>query len=77
MAAKARAGIRGTLIHIRAITMNDYRPDAADAAFVLFDVLQAHETLAQLPGFADNADPDLLRRCSTRPASSSARSWPR
>ena len=42
--------------------MNDYRPDAADAAFVLFDVLQAHETLAQLPGFSDNADPDLLRQ---------------
>ncbi|MEY5100047.1 MAG: hypothetical protein RJA36_2766 [Pseudomonadota bacterium] len=42
--------------------MNAYRPDADDVAFVLFDVLNASGTLAQLPALADNADPDLMRQ---------------
>ena len=42
--------------------MNAYRPLAADAAFILFDVLQAPDTLAQLPTLADNVDPDLMRQ---------------
>ncbi len=42
--------------------MNHYQPDAADAGFILFDVLQAQRTLADLPALADNADADLLRQ---------------
>lgn len=42
--------------------MNAYRPQAADIGFILFDVLQAQDRLAQLPALADNADPDLLRQ---------------
>jgi len=42
--------------------MNAYRPDAADVAFVLFDVLNAPATLAELPALADNAEPDLMRQ---------------
>lgn len=42
--------------------MNAYLPSAGDAGFILFDVLQAHEQLAQLPALAENADPDLMRQ---------------
>ena len=42
--------------------MNAYRPQASDIGFILFDVLQAQDTLSQLPALADNADPDLLRQ---------------
>ena len=42
--------------------MNPYQPDTADAGFILFDVLQAHHTLADLPALADNADADLMRQ---------------
>ena len=40
--------------------MNAYQPHAADHAFVLFDVLRAHEHLAQLPAMAEHADTALL-----------------
>ena len=33
----------------RADTMNAYRPHAADAAFILFDVLQAQDTSRSCP----------------------------
>jgi alkylation response protein AidB-like acyl-CoA dehydrogenase len=42
--------------------MTAYQPQAADAAFILFDVLRAPETLAQLPALAENADRDLMRQ---------------
>ena len=42
--------------------MNAYQPNAEDAGFILFDVLHAQDTLAQLPAMADNADPDLMRQ---------------
>ncbi len=42
--------------------MNAYQPQAADVGFILFDVLNAPATLAQLPHHADNADPDLMRQ---------------
>jgi alkylation response protein AidB-like acyl-CoA dehydrogenase len=42
--------------------MNAYQPNIADIGFVLFDVLRAQDTLAQLPAHADNADPDLMRQ---------------
>ena len=42
--------------------MNAYRPQASDIGFILFDVLQAQDHLAELPALADNADPDLLRQ---------------
>ena len=42
--------------------MNAYRPQADDIAFVLFDVLQADQSLRQLPALAENADPDLMRQ---------------
>jgi alkylation response protein AidB-like acyl-CoA dehydrogenase len=42
--------------------MNAYRPQAADIGFILFDVLQAQDSLSELPALADNADPDLLRQ---------------
>lgn len=40
--------------------MNAYAPRAADHAFVLFDVLRAHEALAELPAMAEHADTALL-----------------
>ncbi|MFN7123894.1 MAG: acyl-CoA dehydrogenase family protein [Hydrogenophaga sp.] len=40
--------------------MNGYQPRAADHAFVLFDVLRAHERLAELPAMAEHADTALL-----------------
>lgn len=40
--------------------MNAYQPRAADHAFVLFDVLRAHERLAELPAMAEHADTALL-----------------
>ncbi len=40
--------------------MNAYQPHAADHAFVLFDVLRAHEHLADLPAMAEHADTALL-----------------
>ena len=40
--------------------MNAYQPRAADHAFVLFDVLRAHERLAELPAMAEHADTSLL-----------------
>ncbi|WP_332748537.1 acyl-CoA dehydrogenase family protein [Hydrogenophaga sp.] len=40
--------------------MNAYHPHAADHAFVLFDVLRAHEHLAELPAMAEHADTALL-----------------
>ncbi|KRB99869.1 acyl-CoA dehydrogenase [Hydrogenophaga sp. Root209] len=40
--------------------MNAYHPHAADHAFVLFDVLLAHEHLAELPAMAEHADTALL-----------------
>ncbi|MBT9462920.1 acyl-CoA dehydrogenase family protein [Hydrogenophaga sp.] len=40
--------------------MNAYQPHAADHAFVLFDVLRAHERLAELPAMAEHADTALL-----------------
>ncbi|NIC41610.1 acyl-CoA dehydrogenase family protein [Aquabacterium sp. A08] len=42
--------------------MNHYQPRAEDIGFILFDVLQAPATLAELPALADNADPDLMRQ---------------
>jgi alkylation response protein AidB-like acyl-CoA dehydrogenase len=42
--------------------MTAYQPRAADAAFILFDVLRAPDTLAQLPALAENADRDLMRQ---------------
>jgi alkylation response protein AidB-like acyl-CoA dehydrogenase len=40
--------------------MNPYRPLAADARFILLDVLQADATIRSLPALSDGADPDLL-----------------
>ena len=40
--------------------MNVYQPRTADHAFVLFDVLRAHEHLAELPAMAEHADTALL-----------------
>ena len=40
--------------------MNAYQPRAADHAFVLFEVLRAHERLAELPAMAEHADTALL-----------------
>ena len=42
--------------------MNHYQPRTEDIGFILFDVLQAQDTLAELPALADNADPDLMRQ---------------
>ncbi len=42
--------------------MNHYQPRTEDISFILFDVLQAPATLAELPALADNADPDLMRQ---------------
>jgi alkylation response protein AidB-like acyl-CoA dehydrogenase len=42
--------------------MNAYQPNTKDISFILFDVLQAQDTLSQLPALADNADPDLMRQ---------------
>ncbi len=40
--------------------MSAYQPVAADHAFVLFDVLHAHERLVELPPMAEHADTALL-----------------
>ncbi|WP_332741497.1 acyl-CoA dehydrogenase family protein [Hydrogenophaga sp.] len=40
--------------------MNAYQPRTAAHAFVLFDVLRAHERLAELPAMAEHADTALL-----------------
>jgi alkylation response protein AidB-like acyl-CoA dehydrogenase len=40
--------------------MNAYLPRAAAHAFVLFDVLRAHERIAELPALAEHADTGLL-----------------
>lgn len=40
--------------------MNCYQPRAAEHAFVLFDVLRAHERIAELPALAEHADTGLL-----------------
>ncbi|WP_382156679.1 acyl-CoA dehydrogenase family protein [Hydrogenophaga sp. ANAO-22] len=40
--------------------MNAYQPRAAEHAFVLFDVLRAHERIAELPALAEHADTGLL-----------------
>lgn len=40
--------------------MNAYQPRAAHHAFVLFEVLRAHERLAELPAMAEHADTALL-----------------
>ncbi|WP_066270262.1 acyl-CoA dehydrogenase family protein [Hydrogenophaga palleronii] len=40
--------------------MNAYQPHAAEHTFVLFDVLRAHEQLAELPAMAEHADTALL-----------------
>jgi alkylation response protein AidB-like acyl-CoA dehydrogenase len=40
--------------------MNAYQPRASSHAFVLFDVLRAHERLAELPAMAEHADTALL-----------------
>jgi alkylation response protein AidB-like acyl-CoA dehydrogenase len=40
--------------------MSHYLPSAADASFLLFDVLNAHQTLAELPALAENTDRALL-----------------
>ncbi|WP_137919712.1 acyl-CoA dehydrogenase family protein [Hydrogenophaga sp. 2FB] len=40
--------------------MNAYQPQPADHAFILFDVLKAHERLAELPAMAEHADTGLL-----------------
>ncbi|MCW5672105.1 MAG: acyl-CoA dehydrogenase family protein, partial [Hydrogenophaga sp.] len=40
--------------------MNAYQPRAAEHAFVLFDVLRAHELLGELPAMAEHADTGLL-----------------
>ncbi|MDM7941832.1 MAG: acyl-CoA dehydrogenase family protein [Hydrogenophaga sp.] len=40
--------------------MNAHQPRAADHAFVLFDVLRAHERLAELPAMREHADTALL-----------------
>ena len=42
--------------------MNAYQPNTKDINFILFDVLQAQDTLGQLPALADNADPGLMRQ---------------
>ncbi len=42
--------------------MNHYQPRTEDIGFILFDVLQAPTTLAELPALADNADPGLMRQ---------------
>ncbi len=40
--------------------MNTWQPQPADHAFILFDVLRAHERLATLPAMAEHADTGLL-----------------
>jgi alkylation response protein AidB-like acyl-CoA dehydrogenase len=40
--------------------MNAYQPRAAAHAFVLFEVLRAHERIAELPALAEHADTALL-----------------
>lgn len=40
--------------------MNAYQPPASEHSFVLFDVLRAHEHLAELPALAEHADTGLL-----------------
>lgn len=40
--------------------MNVYQPRANDHAFVLFEVLRAHERLTELPAMAEHADTALL-----------------
>jgi len=40
--------------------MNFHQPRAADHAFVLFDVLRAHERIGELPALAEHADTGLL-----------------
>ncbi|QHE85584.1 acyl-CoA dehydrogenase family protein [Hydrogenophaga sp. BPS33] len=40
--------------------MNAYQPNPAEHAFLLFDVLRAHERLAKLPAMAEHADTGLL-----------------
>ncbi|OOG53115.1 acyl-CoA dehydrogenase family protein [Polaromonas sp. C04] len=42
--------------------MNSYQPSAAAASFMLFDVLRAQDTLAQLPVLVESADTDLMRQ---------------
>lgn len=42
--------------------MNIYQPNTEAIGFILFDVLQAHHTLSELPALTDNADPDLMRQ---------------
>ncbi len=40
--------------------MNAYQPPASEHSFVLFDVLRAHERIAELPALAEHADTGLL-----------------
>jgi alkylation response protein AidB-like acyl-CoA dehydrogenase len=40
--------------------VNAHQPRASEHTFVLFDVLRAHERLAELPAMAEHADTDLL-----------------
>ncbi|AOF83877.1 hypothetical protein BSY239_2247 [Hydrogenophaga sp. RAC07] len=40
--------------------MNVYQPRTSEHAFVLFDVLRAHERLAELPAMSEHADTALL-----------------
>ena len=40
--------------------MNAYQPPASEHRFVLFDVLRAHERIAELPALAEHADTGLL-----------------
>ena len=42
--------------------MNAFRPDTDRACHVLLDILQAPQSLSQLPAMADHADPDLMRQ---------------
>lgn len=42
--------------------MNAYQPSTKDINFILFDVLQVQNTLSQLPGLSESADPDLMRQ---------------
>lgn len=40
--------------------MHHFRPDPADASFILLDVLHADDTLGALPAFSGAADPGLI-----------------
>ncbi len=42
--------------------MNTYQPDTAAIGHILFDVLRAHDTVAELPALAEHADTELMQQ---------------